>query len=270
MKASIASGVPVLSAHPLPASARRGLAGSQTRRPHAGLCSTFERQHLPRAASLKKMAPVRDTPWGLEDPVILFAPYVSPEMAALLVSHGIDFVDRAGNCHLDLGGRYVAHVEGRRLRQLPDAPGGTRAPGFRLIFSLLVDQDLLNVPTRELARASTGEVACSAEAGADSRARGRDLVASRVTRDIPHDQARGPRGETRRHSAFTSRLNGTWLTAATETTPGRPAARASGDHFFFHSNIATLRTRSARERSFRNSRRRFISRLSKNRGKKSS
>ncbi len=87
-------------------------------------------------------------------PLILFAPYVSPEMGALLVSHGINFVDRAGNCHLDLDARYVGHVEGRKLRQSSDAPGGIRAPGFRLIFALLVEPDLLNASARELARAS--------------------------------------------------------------------------------------------------------------------
>ena len=87
-------------------------------------------------------------------PLILFAPYVSPAMGALLVSHGINFVDRAGNCHLDLGGRYVAHVEGRKLRQSSDAPGGIRAPGFRLIFALLVEPNLVNATAREMARAS--------------------------------------------------------------------------------------------------------------------
>lgn len=87
-------------------------------------------------------------------PLILFAPYVSPEMGALLVAHGINFVDRAGNCHLDLGGRFVGHVEGRKLRHSSDAPGGMRAPGFRLIFALLVQPDLLNASARERARAS--------------------------------------------------------------------------------------------------------------------
>lgn len=87
-------------------------------------------------------------------PRILFAPYVSPEMSALLVSHGINFVDRAGNCHLDLGGSYVGHVEGRKLRRPADAPGGIRAPGFRLVFALLVEPDLLNASARNLARAS--------------------------------------------------------------------------------------------------------------------
>jgi hypothetical protein len=87
-------------------------------------------------------------------PLILFAPYVSPAMGTLLVSSGINFVDRAGNCHLDLGGRYVAHVEGRKLRQSSAAPGGIRAPGFRLVFALLVEPDLVNASSREMARMS--------------------------------------------------------------------------------------------------------------------
>lgn len=107
--------------------------------------------HLSQAlvSDLIARAPSRTT-----TPLILFAPYVSPEMGALLVSHGINFVDRAGNCHLDLGGSYVGHVEGRKLRQPADAPGGMRGPGFRLIFALLVEPSLLNASARELARAS--------------------------------------------------------------------------------------------------------------------
>ena len=87
-------------------------------------------------------------------PLILFAPYVSGEIGALLVSHGINFVDRAGNCHVDLGGDYIGHVEGRRLRRSPGVPGGLRAPGFRVVFALLAESDLVRAPVRELARIS--------------------------------------------------------------------------------------------------------------------
>jgi hypothetical protein len=87
-------------------------------------------------------------------PFILFAPYVSPEMAALLVEHRINFVDQAGNCHLDLGGKYVAHVEGRKLTRQPRAPRGRRGPGLRVVFAVLANPDLLDAPARELARVS--------------------------------------------------------------------------------------------------------------------
>jgi len=133
-------------------------------------------------------------------PLILFAPYVSPEMAALLVSHGVNFVDRAGNCHLDLGGRYVAHIEGRRLRRLSDAPGGTRAPGLRLIFSLLVDQDLLNVPSRELARASGVSLGTS----------------SNVLRRLEHDRI-VVRTKSKRHLVRREDLTERWIAGYAET-----------------------------------------------------
>ncbi len=102
---------------------------------------------LPVVRDLIARTASRTTP-----PLILFAPYVSAEMAAALLPHGINFVDKVGNCHLDLGGDYVAHVEGRRLRRPLGAPGGMRAPGFRLVFALLVEPDLLNNPIRRIAQ----------------------------------------------------------------------------------------------------------------------
>ncbi len=87
-------------------------------------------------------------------PSILFAPYVSPEMGALLASHGLNFVDRAGNCRLNLGGSYVAHIEGRKPRQRGDSPGGLRGPGFRVVFALLAEPRFLNAPARQLAHDS--------------------------------------------------------------------------------------------------------------------
>jgi hypothetical protein len=104
---------------------------------------------LPVVRDLIARTASRTTP-----PLILFAPYVSAEMAAALLPHGINFVDKVGNCHLDLGGDYCAHVEGRRLRRHLDAPGGLRAPGFRLVFALLVEPDLLNSPIRHIAQAA--------------------------------------------------------------------------------------------------------------------
>jgi hypothetical protein len=132
--------------------------------------------------------------------LILFAPYVSPEMGALLVSHGINFVDRAGNCHLDLGGTYVGHVEGRKLRRSSDAPGGARAPGFRLIFALLVDPALLNAPARELARASGVSLG----------------TASNVLRRLEHDRI-VVRTKSRRHLVRRDDLVERWIAGYAET-----------------------------------------------------
>ncbi len=133
-------------------------------------------------------------------PLILFAPYVSPEMGALLVSRGINFVDRAGNCHLDLGGSYVAHVEGRKLRQSSDAPGGIRAPGFRLIFALLVEPDLLNASARDLARASGVSLG----------------TASNVLRRLAHDRI-VVRTKSKRHLVRRDDLVERWIAGYAET-----------------------------------------------------
>lgn len=133
-------------------------------------------------------------------PLILFAPYVSAEMAAVLLPHGINFVDRVGNCHLDLGGRYVAHVEGRKLRRSADAPGGLRAPGFRLVFALLVEPELLNSPIRhaaEVAGVSLG-------------------TASNVLRRLEHDRI-VVRTKSKRHLVRHDDLVERWLAGYAET-----------------------------------------------------
>jgi hypothetical protein len=133
-------------------------------------------------------------------PLILFAPYVSPEMGALLASHGINFVDRVGNCHLDLGGSYVGHVEGRKPRQSPDLPVGIRAPGFRLVFALLVEPDLLNAPARELARASGVSLG----------------TASNVLRRLEHDRIL-VRTKSKRHLVRRDDLIERWIAGYAET-----------------------------------------------------
>jgi hypothetical protein len=133
-------------------------------------------------------------------PLILFAPYVSPEMGAQLTSHRINFVDRAGNCHLDLGGRYVGHVEGRKLRRPSGAPGGMRAPGFRLIFALLVEPDLLNAPSREMARASGVSLG----------------TASNVLRRLEHERT-VVRTKSKRHIVRRDDLVERWIAGYAET-----------------------------------------------------
>lgn len=152
------------------------------------LSQALVRDLIARASSLATM------------PLILFAPYVSPEMGALLVSHGINFIDRAGNCHLDLGGRYVGHVEGRKLRQSSDAPGGIRAPGFRLVFALLVEPDLLNASVRGLARASGVSLG----------------TASNVLRRLEHDRI-VVRTKSKRHLVRRDDLIERWIAGYAET-----------------------------------------------------
>jgi hypothetical protein len=153
--------------------------------------------HLTLAVARDLLARVASHP---APPLMLFAPYVSVEMAGLLVPHGINFVDRAGNCHLDLGGRYVAHIEGRRLKRPLDAQGGMRAPGFRLIFALLVQPELLNSPAREIARAAGVSLG----------------TASNVLRRLEHDRV-VVRTRSRRHLVRPDDLVERWIAGYAET-----------------------------------------------------
>jgi hypothetical protein len=94
-------------------------------------------------------------------------------MAERLIQGGVAFVDRAGNCHLDLGGAHVAHVGGRRPRAEP-ASAGFRAPAYRALFVLLANPELASAPMRhiaDLARVSLGTVA-----GVMKRLRGERFV----------------------------------------------------------------------------------------------
>jgi hypothetical protein len=103
--------------------------------------------HLDRATLNRVLGRARDP----SAPLLVLAPYVSREMAARLVEGGVAFVDRAGNCHLDLGGAYVAYVVGRRPLAEP-ASGGFRAPAYRALFVLLADPVLAGAPLRDIAR----------------------------------------------------------------------------------------------------------------------
>jgi hypothetical protein len=156
-----------------------------------------KRSHLSQAlvGDLLARATARAT-----TPLILFAPYVSPEAGALLAARGVNFVDRAGNCHLDLGGSYVAHVEGRKLRRSPDARGGMRAPGYRLVFALLVEPNLLDAPVRDLARASGVSLG----------------TASNVLRRLEHDRI-VVRTRSRRHLVRRDDLMERWTVGYAET-----------------------------------------------------
>jgi hypothetical protein len=93
---------------------------------------------------------------------ILFAPHIGKKMAGYLAERAVNFIDRAGNCFLAIGKNHVAIIEGR-----PPAPQAARArglgaPGHQVLFAILAEPDLLNVPTRTLAAlAGVGKTAAA-------------------------------------------------------------------------------------------------------------
>ena len=48
--------------------------------------------------------------------LLVLAPYVSPPMGRFLEEHGLSYIDRLGNCHLQLGPSHVVHVRERFAR----------------------------------------------------------------------------------------------------------------------------------------------------------
>jgi hypothetical protein len=117
----------------------------------------LKRAHLTHEVAQDLIARTRHAP---QAQWLLFAPYVPPGMAGLLVEAGLGYVDEAGNCYLAIGKDHIAMIEGRRPIERPGRGRGMGAPGHRILFAILADPDVLNKPAREFARlAGTGKTA---------------------------------------------------------------------------------------------------------------
>ena len=85
------------------------------------------------------------------DKVLLLAPYVRPQQAAVLERARIDYLDLAGNAHLELPGLLV-HVEGRRpAREAEPVPARPQKGWIKTVLALLVRPGLVTAPYREVA-----------------------------------------------------------------------------------------------------------------------
>jgi hypothetical protein len=85
------------------------------------------------------------------DRLLLLAPHIRPQQAAVLERAGIDYLDLAGNAHLQAPGLFI-HVEGRQLPKEPTpAPGRPQKGWIKTVMALLIRPDLTNAPYRTLA-----------------------------------------------------------------------------------------------------------------------
>lgn len=86
-----------------------------------------------------------------DDRLLLLAPHVRPQHAEALKRAGIDYLDLAGNIHLELPGLFV-HVEGRQppkeTRTNPERP---QKAWIKVVMAMLIRPDLVNAPYRTLA-----------------------------------------------------------------------------------------------------------------------
>jgi hypothetical protein len=85
------------------------------------------------------------------DRLLLLAPHVRPQQAVALERAQIDYLDLAGNAHLEAPGLFV-HVEGRQPPKAP--PTGPARPHrgwIKIVMAILIRPDLINAPYRTLA-----------------------------------------------------------------------------------------------------------------------
>jgi hypothetical protein len=116
--------------------------------------------------------------------ILLLAPHVREQQAPLLERAGIDYIDLAGNVHLDAPGLFV-HVQGRRPpREQATAPTRPHKGWVRTVLALLVEPGLANAPYRVLADEADVALGTAAKCMNDLTLRGL-LRAEQGTRTLP-------------------------------------------------------------------------------------
>jgi hypothetical protein len=90
-----------------------------------------------------------------ERPMIL-APYIGEQMARVLTDAGLNFVDLAGNCALDLTPRYYVRIQGHRntFKTKRAVDSALRAPSYQVLAALIARPTLINATVRDLAQAA--------------------------------------------------------------------------------------------------------------------
>lgn len=106
----------------------------------------IRRTHLQREAAQFLVHLARESP-GL----VILAPAVGREVGELFEDEGVNFVDRAGNCHLRLGDEYIGRIQGRTAPKPKGRDRGLRAAAYRALFTLLVRPELIDASARALA-----------------------------------------------------------------------------------------------------------------------
>lgn len=123
-----------------------------------------------------------------QDRLLLLAPHVRAQQAAALERAEIDYLDLAGNVHLNAPGVFV-HVEGRKPPKEPAT--GPRRPQkgwIKAVMAILIRPDLVNAPYRVLAEEADVALGTIAKCMNDLALRGL-LLDRKEGRTIPDRQA---------------------------------------------------------------------------------
>jgi hypothetical protein len=85
---------------------------------------------------------------------LLIADYITPQLAEALRSHGIAFIDTAGNAYINHPPMLVWVKGERPIAQATLHPAGRafQASGLQVIFALLCKPEQVNLPYREIAK----------------------------------------------------------------------------------------------------------------------
>jgi hypothetical protein len=107
-----------------------------------------------------------------QDRLLVLAPHVRREQAAVLEHAGIDYLDLVGNAHLQAPGLMV-HVEGRQPPKAPaPAPGRPQKGWVKVVMAILVQPDLVTAPFRVVAEQAGAALGTVATCMTDLAARG--------------------------------------------------------------------------------------------------
>lgn len=156
--------VDAVNVRPAPARAGRTGAPDALLRVRAGhttheLLVAIKRTNLTQTLADTVLAMAATTPrkrW------LLLAPFIAPHVAEKLAEHGLNYMDAAGNCRIALGKDHLAWVAGRKPERKPVEGRGIGAPGYRVMFALLANPDMLTRPVRLLAAdAGVGKTAAA-------------------------------------------------------------------------------------------------------------
>jgi hypothetical protein len=119
------------------------------------------------------------------DRLILLAPHVRAQQAAVLEAACIDYLDLAGNVHLTVPGHFV-HVEGRRPpMERVTAPARPQKGWVKTVMALLIRPELVDAPYRPVAEAADVALGTVAKCMTDLTVRGllRDQRGGRTIAD---------------------------------------------------------------------------------------
>jgi len=108
----------------------------------------IKRTNLTQALAEGLIARARRRP---QERILIVALKITGGVGRTLRENGVNYVDAAGNCRLNIDDRYVAVIEGRRPVAREPHGRGMGAAGYQVLFALLAMPDPENATLRDIA-----------------------------------------------------------------------------------------------------------------------